>query len=306
MLSSAITLEDLEAFLAVAQAGSFRQAAARLRTSQPTVTNRIQRLENGLGLKLFSRTTRRVSLTEAGARMLPRAERSIADIGRLVADARDEADLKRGRVGVGASPTVAASLLVPLLKKFMDGYPHVEVRLRDGFRAPLLESLASGDIDLAMVPLDGRTADFHCEPLFVENLRFVAPRSMSLATNRTYRFAEICDFPFVSMPEPSAIRSTIAEAFAVEGRSFRPLIEANSLVTLLGLIEAGVGLSLLPELLIPERLLAGMDVIEVTDMQRKRQISLVTMRGRSLPPAAAAFAKVLRTTFKKGRTRIGM
>lgn len=223
------------------------------------------------------------------------------DLGRLVADAREEADLKRGRLAVGASPTVAASLLVPLLRKFMALHPEVEMRLSDDFRAPLLERLNSAQIDLAILPLEAHTADFHCEPLFVEDLRFVAPQSFSLPTNRSYRFAEISEYPFVTMPEPSAIRSTLAEAFAMEGKSFRPLIEANSLITLLGLVESGVGLTLLPDTLIPQRMLANMDLIHVSDMQRKRQISLITSRSRALSPAATAFAKMVRSTLKRPR-----
>lgn len=303
MQVSGINVDELEAFIAVAQAGSFRQAAERLSTSQPTITNRIQKLEERLGLKLFSRTTRRVALTEAGSRIVPRAERAMLDLARMVADAREEADLKRGRVVVGASPTVAAALLVPLLREFMTKYPDVEVRLSDDFRAPLLERLNNGRLDLAILPLAERTTDFTCEMLFVEDLRFVAPRSFSLAINRSYRFAEICHHPFVTMPDPSAIRSTLAEAFALQGKTFRPVIEANSLITLLGLVESGVGLSLLPDTLIPERLLANMDLLHVTDMERKRQISLVTARNRALPAAAAAFAKMVRVRLRRSRTR---
>lgn len=299
MANLGINLEDLEAFVTVALAGSFRQASALLGTSQPTVTNRIQRLEEHLGLKLFSRTTRRVTLTEAGARLLPRAERSISFLGRIVADAREEADLKRGRIAIGASPTVAAGLLVPLLRSFMDQYSNIEVRLFDDFRAPLLDKLNVGQLDLAILPMDGRTAEFNCEPLFVDDLRFVAPRSFSMATNRNYRFSEISDYPFVSMPQPSAIRSTLAEAFAMKGKSFRPVIEVNSLFTLLGLIELGVGFSLLPVMLIPGRLLINMDFLRVTDMQRRRQISLVTSRNQPQTPAAAAFAKMVKSALRR-------
>lgn len=298
MSQTGINLEDLKAFVVVGQVGSFRQAAARLGTSQPTITNRIQRLEECLGLKLFSRTTRRVSLTEAGSRFVPRAEKSVSDLERLFADAREEADLNRGQLTIGASPTVAASLLIPLLRKFMAQHPNVETRLSDDFRAPLLEKLNSAQIDLAILPLEAQTADFHCEHLFIEDLRFVAPQTFSLPINRSYKFAEISDYPFVTMPEPSAIRSTLAEAFAMEGKSFRPLIEANSLITLLGLVEAGVGLTLLPDTLIPQRMLAKMDVLQVSDMQRKRQISLVTSRSRALSPAATAFAKMVRSSLR--------
>lgn len=305
MNTSGINLDELAAFIAVAHAGSFRQAAERLGTSQPTVTNRIQKLEERLGLKLLSRTTRQVALTEAGARIVPRAERAMLDLERVVADAREEAELKRGRIVVGASPTVAAALLVPLLREFMSAHPDVDLRLSDDFRAPLLERLNNGRVDLAILPLEERTADFNCERLFVEDLRFVAPRSFSFAINRTYRFAEICHYPFVTMPDPSAIRSTLVEAFAIEGKTFRPAIEANSLITLLGLIESGVGLSLLPDTVIPQRLMANMDVLQVSDMERKRQISLVTSRSRALPPAAAAFAKMVRTTLKRPKARLG-
>lgn len=293
-----IYLEDMEAFVAVASAGSFRQAAASLGTSQPTITNRIQRLEECLGLKLFGRTTRRITLTEAGVQLLPRAERSVADIHSIVSDAHEEADLKKGRVAVGATPTIAAALIVPLLRKFMKMHPDVSIRMLDDFRAPLMAKLASGQIDLAIIPFEAGNADFNSEVLFAEDLLFVAPRSLSLPT-RCQNFSEIAGYPFVTMLAPSAIRTTLAEAFATTDRSFRPLIEVNNQTTLLRLIESGVGLSLLPSIMMRDGLLANVDVIEVENLRPHRQISLVTARNRAHSPAAAAFAKLVKATLKR-------
>src|SRR5882672_10285999 len=103
-----IETADLQSVLAVADLGSFRAAAASLGCSQPAITARIQRVEAILGLRLFHRTTRRVTITEAGERLRVRAERTVSELQAIVQEFNDEAQLKRGRVVLGATSTVAA------------------------------------------------------------------------------------------------------------------------------------------------------------------------------------------------------
>jgi len=288
---------DLEAFVAVADAGGFRRAAAALGLSQPSITLRVQRLERLLGLELFNRTTRRVTLTEAGQRLRVRAAHAVSELSAIVRDLRDEAQLKSGRVTLGAPPTLAASVLPPVLGRFMTAHPGVRMQLHDDFTGAILARLTAGSVDLAIVPFDGRNEDLACEPLFTDELVVAAPRSMALPANRALAFAEFSRLPLVTMPLPSAIRTTLSERFARAGQVFQPVFEANNMHTLIGLVRAGIGVSVLPEPMLDAQ--SELVRIHVEGLRFERRIGLVTVRGRALSPAAATFAALVRQELKR-------
>src|SRR5690606_21191519 len=131
--------DELETFIAVSELGSFRRAAEKLGVSQPSVTSRVQRLENVLGVKLLNRTTRRVTTTEAGERLRLRAEHTVTELRSLVQEFRDEATLRRGRVAIAAASSLAASVLPPIIRHFTQANPGVTVTLIDEFVGPVLQ-----------------------------------------------------------------------------------------------------------------------------------------------------------------------
>ncbi|MCX7274127.1 MAG: LysR family transcriptional regulator [Burkholderiales bacterium] len=294
---NAIAPGDLEAFIAVAESGGFRRAADRLGLSQSSVTLRVQRLEQLLGHQLFNRTTRQVSLTEAGAQLRTRGGHAVSELTSIVRELRDQAQLKFGRVVLGASPTLASTVLPPLLGHFMSAYPGVTMRLHDDFTGSILERLVAGSIDLALVPFDGRDTDLECEHLFTDELVVAAPRSMALPANRALRFEEFSRLPFVSMPLPSAIRTTLSDLHAREQQSFRPVFEANNLNTLIALVRAGMGVSVLPAPMLDA--MTDLVRIRVEGLSFIRRIGLVTVRGRALSPAAARFAAIVVQALKQ-------
>jgi len=288
---------DLEAFIAVAESGGFRRAADRLGLSQSSVTLRVQRLEQLLGHKLFNRTTRQVSLTEAGVQLRTRGGHAVSELTSIVRELRDQAQLKFGRVVLGASPTLASTVLPAILGRFMTAYPGVTMRLHDDFTGSILERLVAGSIDMAIVPFDGRDNDLECEHLFTDELVVAAPRSMALPAKRALRFEEFARLPFVSMPLPSAIRTTLSDLYAREQQSFRPVFEANNLNTLIGLVRAGMGVTVLPEPMLAT--MSDLVRIQVDGLTFTRQIGLITVRGRALSPAANSFAAMIKHELKK-------
>jgi len=290
---------DLQAFVSVAHLESFRRAATALGISQPALTARIQRLELAVRTRLFDRTTRRVTLTEGGSRLLARAEHTVNELQAIVRDLHDEAELVQGKVAFGASPTVAAALLPPLIQRFMRAHPGVRLSMVDDLAGPILEKLAAGTIDFAIIPFPGAGGDYRVEPLFVDEMRFVAPRALPIPTNKTLRFSDISDYPYVTMPRPSAVWRALAEAFTKQGKVFVPVFEANSAITLLGLVENGVGITTLPSTMLAQRDLPKVWMPRISDFHFTRQISLVTVPGRSLAPAAEAFTKVLRKSLQR-------
>jgi len=297
----AIGPDQLETFLAVAEAGSFRRAAERLQVSQPSVTTRIQRLEATLGVKLFNRTTRQVSMTEAGERLRGQAEQTVCELRSMVDEMRDEAVLKRGKVSLAVSPTVAATVLPPILRRFARRRPGVVFTLRDQFVAQDLEWLAAGEVDMALIPHDGKGREVAFEPLFRDEFLVVLPRGHRAARGGgELDFAEFARHPLLMLPPESAVWGMMERAFASHRLRFEPKYQARNLFTLLGMVEAGLGVTLLPEIIRPRLNVSTVETMRLRDADISRTIGIATIRGRSLTAAAESFAQALRVGLRRG------
>lgn len=286
--------DELETFIAVSELGSFRRAADKLGVSQPSVTSRVQRLENVLGVKLLNRTTRRVTTTEAGERLRLRAEHTVTELRSLVQEFRDEATLQRGRVAIAAASSVAASVLPPIIRQFTQANPGVTVTLIDEFVGPVLQHVSAATADLAVVPFAGKSAEYDFEPLFDDEFLVVVPRDHPLAGKDVVDFEQIAHYPLLTLPRETAIWNTIRDEFERRGLKFEPAFQAYNLFTLVGLVEVGLGLSLLPKIIAPRLNLNTVSTVRIAG-GIKRHIGIVTLRGRALPPAVIAFIRSLRS-----------
>jgi LysR family carnitine catabolism transcriptional activator len=289
---------DLRAFLGVARAQSFRGAALVLGISQPALTARIQRLEHVIGLLLFDRTSRRVALTEAGARLMQRAEHTIDELEEIVQDLRNEADLKQGYVAFGASPSIAGMILPPIIQNFMATHLGVRVSMADELGALILDRISLGKLDFGLIPTPQHANEFDVWPLFTDEMVIIAPKAMPIPAKTAVRFQDLINLPFVTMSRPSSIWRMLSEAFQVHGRLFKPVFEANSAGTLLGFVESGVGMTVLPSIMLEQHKLNQSFRVQVADMSFRREMSFVSMRGRALSPAATALASVIKAHFR--------
>ena len=287
--------DELETFIAVSQLGSFRRAAEKLGISQPSVTSRVQRLESVLGVKLLNRTTRHVTTTEAGERLRLRAEHTVTELRSLVQEFRDEATLRRGRVAIASSPTIAASVLPPIIRQFSRANPGVTLTLADEFGGTALRAISNATADLALIPYAGTGSEYEFEHLFDDEFLVVAPREHPIARKGVTDFVEIGRHPLLTLPRESAVWHTIRDEFERHGLKFEPAFQAYNLSTLVGLVEAGLGLTLLPQIIVPRLNLNAVSTVRIKGGALRRHIGIVTLRGRAIAPAVAAFARALRS-----------
>lgn len=286
--------DELETFITVSNLGSFRRAAERLGVSQPSVTGRVQRLENVLGVKLLNRTTRRVTTTEAGERLRLRAEHTVTELRSLVQEFRDEATLRRGRVAIAASPTIASSVLPAIIRQFSRANPGVTLTLIDEFVGTILQQISTAAADVAIIPFAPNSNEYDFEPLFFDEYLIVVPHGHPLAENATVDFEQIGSYPLLSMPRQSGVWSTLRDEFERHGLPFQPAFQAANLFTLVGLVEAGLGISVLPQIIVPRLNLHAVATVRISGGGIRRNIGIVTLRGRALPPAVIAFMRSLR------------
>jgi DNA-binding transcriptional LysR family regulator len=289
---------DLEVFFAVAQAGSFRAAAERIGLSQPAVTQRIQRLEQQVGLPLFSRSTRRVQLTEAGQRLKDRAERTIHELRRTLADLRAMADLRSGTVCFAASQPLMAPHAIPaVMVQFRQIHPDIKLRLVDTPWNDLLEQLAEGRIELAFMPQEGLSPSLHCETLFTEELVPVASPRLYRSRRRSLTVEEFVALPVVGVSANAAVNRQLRALHQSVGSRFAPVMQPTRLSSVIGLMQAGMGVALLDR----HTLASLSDVVElsVQGWCFERKVAIVRDARRSLSPPAERFAKIARAHFAR-------
>ncbi len=245
-------LENVQTFLALAQDLNFRRTAERLHLDQSALSRRIQKLEQGLGFRLLDRTTREVSLTQAGQRFCQDNAEVMRSYDEAIRAARSVAEGKSGLLRV-AYMAFAATVLMPwALLRFRQAHPHIEVRLEYIRTQGQKIALANGDVDIGYMigPFDH--PDFHALQLSSEPLYVVTPRSHPLLLRPKIVPADLAGQPVIlgNMREWEEYRWRLNDLFSAEGIALDVALEASNTLALNGLVAAGLGITIYPESLI--------------------------------------------------------
>jgi DNA-binding transcriptional LysR family regulator len=237
-------LSELATFAAVAKCGGITRAATQLNTVQSNVTARVQALEKEIGVPLFERHSRGVSLTPAGKRLLPYAER-LASISReAIVAARDDG-IAKGPLSIGAMETTAAVRLPPILARFHQSYPRVELSLQTAPTAALVQSVLDGRLDAAFVAGPIEHPDLVARTAFSEELVLItAPRWNSLSELREAKRAT--GLSILVFRTRCTYRQKLEEILSEMGWPCGPRLEMGTLDGILGCVAADMGVTLLP------------------------------------------------------------
>ncbi|MCP3098081.1 LysR family transcriptional regulator [Myxococcus sp. K15C18031901] len=285
-----MTHEQLQAFLRVAQEGRLSTAARGLGLSQSGLSRQLQALEAELGTRLLVRTPVGTVLTDAGERFLPHARRAVdalvagsAELGRL-------SGTPRGSVTLGTLHTVGAYLLPDILPAFAREYPEVRPRLSEGMAAVLEEGVAHGTLDLAILSLPVRRADLVSQKLWEEPLMLAVPRGHRLTkVGGPVALADVVEETWVVIPSMSGTRALEA-ACEARGVTPRVALETDNAEAMRRMVEQGLGVALVPELMARKHPSHRFDVVPLVRSGLKRQVALVH-RGEGYLTAAARAMK---------------
>jgi LysR family transcriptional activator of glutamate synthase operon len=288
-------LRQLRYLAAVARHGSFTLAAQELHVAQPAVSQQVRRLERELGVELLSRTTRRVLVTEAGEIALARAGRILADADALRAEIDELHGLLRGTLALGVIPAVGALDPAPLLARFRDRHPAVDIRLIETTLADTLELLRADRLDLcfAFCLPDGAGEGVVGEKLFDDELALMVAPGHPLAKRRRVALASLEGEPLIAPITGASLRLALEDALREVGASVRVSYESNEAATVRALTAQGLGVSVLPRSF-AER--PGPELVAVTIAPKLPRIpvSVLYREGRRRPPAVEAFLTGLR------------
>jgi DNA-binding transcriptional LysR family regulator len=290
---------QLEAVLALAEYGSFVAAAARLRISQPALTRMLKRLETQLGVRLFERSTRRVQITAAGREFAAVAERMLNDLGITVQSVREVAQERRGLVVISCVMSVAVGRLPRMIAAYRGDRPGVEIHVREGVYASILEDVRSGVADFGISYVD-ELPDFAVgTALGRETFHAVVPARHALAGRRSIALAELAAHPIVALPTESRTRRTIDAAAVTAGLQLHQRVVVNQIATLLALVGAGVGVGVVPGGATRGPLVRGLRFIPLAEPKLVRRLGLIALREREATPVASGFMALLRREWPK-------
>ncbi len=247
-MSENLELRHLRYFAAVAEELHFGRAAARLGMAQPPLSQQIQRLEQMLGTQLLERTSRRVQLTDAGRAFLIEAERVLAGAHAAVEAARRAGRGESGELRVAFAATVMFLALPGIIREFRIRFPEVHLDLREMPTGPQLSQLRRGEIDIGFVREPSPDPDLEMVTVMREPLRIAINRGHPLAARARLSVRDLAREPFVLFPEELApgLHAQVMALCRKAGFSPRVVEESRELYTSVSLVEAGVGVSILP------------------------------------------------------------
>jgi LysR family transcriptional regulator, transcription activator of glutamate synthase operon len=290
-----INAEGLRVFLTVARQGHLGRASEMLHQDQSTVSRKIARLEDSLGVALFERVGRSIRLTPAGERFIPRAERLLHDLREAIADAAGAASPESGEVRIRFLHTVGARWLPERLARFLQDHPGIRFTLREGQSNEVVAGVLDGDFDLGILgPPPTGMRELEIVPLFRERVAVVVPAGHALVGRSSCSLHDLADEPLILPRSRGGLRKVVDDAFSREGVSERVAYEGDDFTIIQGLVEAGLGTTLLPmPLPVPSTKVA---VIPLRQPAIARTMALCWDRRRTLPPAAQSFVHHLTET----------
>jgi LysR family transcriptional regulator, hydrogen peroxide-inducible genes activator len=285
-------IHQLRYFYAVAKMGSFTRAAQHEHVAQPSLSQQVRKLEDELGTRLFDRLGRTVRLTRFGEAFLPRAE----DILRQVASAKSEihelAGVERGKLIIGAIPTIAPYYLAPRLSTFATKFPHVQVVVVEEATHELLNRIHEGSVDLAIVALPVPNNHCLCQELFRERMYAVVPSENRLASLPRVSLKQIEDDPFLLLKEGHCFRENTLAACRRARLHPNVVFESGQFATILAMVEAGAGVSVVPEMAIEPR--EGCRFIPLADENAYRRVGVLELKRHFRSRVQQAFLEHLR------------
>jgi DNA-binding transcriptional LysR family regulator len=286
------SLADLRAFVTVGELQSFAAAAKQLHLSQPALSRRISHLENLLDVRLFDRTTRSVELTLLGRRFLDQIRGTVDDLDRSVASLRDAAQMEAGDVTIGCVFSAVHHFLPPVIRSFRERHPRVLVRIIEEGADEVLAAVQQGEADFGLNYIGMQEPELEFTPLLKEPYVLACPADHPLAKRRSVRWEELAAWPHARVSQASRNRLLIDQALVELPPLPRPVCEVRHVSTLIGMVENGMGVAVVPQLTLPRKPAAVVGV-PLEEPSIARTIGMIRRTGRSLSPAAAAFAELL-------------
>lgn len=292
-------LLDLKAFITVAELGSFVRTAKALNLSQPALSRRIQKLEDALGAPLLERSPRHVSLTMVGRDFMPKVRRFIDEFETSVLAIQDLGARSGGLITIAAVPTAVFYFLPAVIAQFSEAYPRMRIRILDIGANEGLEAVGRGEADFGVNFIGASHAEIDFTRLVEDPFVLACRKDHPLAMRKRINWSELTGQRVITVGRTSGNRTLIDNALAQRGIQLTWAYEVTHLSGSLGLVEAGLGVAVLPRLATPA---AGHPIIRTAALREPeitRTIGVVRRHGSVLSPPASRFLEMLLETWRR-------
>lgn len=279
-------LGDLRAFVAVAELGRFGAAARSIHISQPALSRRIEKLESALAVRLIDRTTRRVQLTAIGHAFGEKARTLLDELERTVLEVTEGSAKRRGEVTLACIASLAPRFLPPVIQRFRERFPNVCVRVIDGDAKHVLTAVASREADFGIdiEGLNDPTIQFR--PISRESFVAVLHHGHPFARRPSLRWADLKGQDLMTIDKGNVNRLLIDNSLVMVTHGLELSYESGLSSTLIGFVEAGLGIAILPELAISAGKQPELVAVPLVDPVVTRRIGLISARGYRMRPHA--------------------
>lgn len=291
-----LSSRQLRCVVSLARYGSFVAAAADLGMSQPALTRAIMRVEENLGVRLFTRSTRRVALTGAGREFVPVAERLLADLEISVQNMRALQTRERGRLVIACLMSVAYGVLPKVIADYHQRHRGVDLEIREGLLSTVIEDVRSGLVDFGIGDITNSPAlpdAIEAVPMREERFRVVLRTDHPLAARRRLNMKDLRDETVITMPFGAGMRRLIDGSAATAGIGFGRTITVSQFATVFSLVRSGIGVSIVPEAALAIEPDASVRSLPLTNPAITRKLGLLRIRNRPTSPAADGFLDIL-------------
>jgi len=296
------SIRHIRAFLCVARLGSFTKSALELHISQPALTVQIRQLEEWLGVRLFDRNKRQVVITPAGRDLLPLLERVLTDLETVKNAGQELAGIKRGMVAIATLPSVAADILPIAILRFHAEYPDIDVRVSDVFAEQIFHLVKQENVDFGISSKPGSDKELEVEDFLKDPLCVLFPEKHFLSKNPEPTLRDIAVWPLILPTRENSTRTLIDQAIEKEELNTRLSCEAGHVTTAIGMVRAGLGVSIVPASVVGQTN-EGVRMAPIHTPGLIRNIGIIRKRNRSMSPAASHFIEALKTVAQTPKTQ---
>lgn len=293
------TVRQLQAFMAVYRMRKLSAAASQLFVTQSAVSVLIRQLEDGLGVRLFERTTRSLQPTEAAHETVVIAERILRDLDTLSAGCRDARELRRGQVSLVITPTLATMLLPVAVRDFSQKHPDIQVHINDCAPDQFLSHILGEQADFGIGTPEHAGDEVEQQTLLRDELALVCRPEHPLARLARVRWADLSNYPVIAGRAGYGVRRLVDLAAARAGVTLRVANEVSFLSTALWMVACGMAAAIMPSAYARQSAYGELVIKTLYEPRLPRDVYLVTKRGRHLSPACEAFVRTLRRSMKR-------
>jgi len=293
-------LRQIQYFIEVATREHMTEAANALHVAQSAISRQIVNLENELGVDLFIREGRRVKLTPLGKIFLDRIKHAMNVIDDATREVKEYLDPEKGTIRIAFPISLAAHTLPSAISSFRMYYPEAKFKLKQGLYNDLIDGVVNGDFNMALIgPVPMEETRVNRKILFTENVVALLPIHHPLADRETLRLRELKNDPFVLLPDGYVFRDIVINA--CKNLGFQPEIafEGDDIDALKGLVSAGLGVTLMPEVTLVDSLSRSTVKIPIVEPTVTRTVGVITPKERGLLPTEQLFYQFIQDFFTR-------